>query len=333
MSVRIGINGFGRIGRLVLRAARGRDLEVVGLNDLADARTLAHLLAHDSTHGAFPGEVSSDGDALVVDGKRIPVSAERDPGSLPWSRLGAEIAIEATGRFRDRDAAARHLDAGAERVIITAPATDPDVTIVLGVNHDDYDPDRHRIVSNASCTTNCLAPVARVLHDRFGIEAGWMTTVHAYTNDQSVLDAPHKDLRRARSAAVSMIPTTTGAARALGLVLPELAGRLDGYALRVPIPDVSAVDLSVELGQACSAGEINEALRAAADGPMRGILAVSEAPLVSVDFLGSTHSSIVDAEYTRVIRDRFAKVLAWYDNEVGYATRVVELALHMASQS
>lgn len=332
MSVRIAINGFGRIGRLVLRATRGRDVEVVGVNDLADAGTLAHLLAHDSTHGAFPGEVRAEGDALLVDGRQIPLSAERDPASLPWARLGVDIAIEATGRFRSRDDAARHLDAGAERVIITAPATDPDVTVVLGVNHDDYDPDRHRIVSNASCTTNCLAPVAKVLHDRFGIEAGWMTTVHAYTNDQSVLDAPHKDLRRARSAAVSMIPTTTGAARAIGLVLPELAGRLDGYALRVPTPDVSVVDLSVQLGQACSAAEINEALRSAAEGPMRGILAVSEEPLVSVDFVGNPHSSIVDAEYTRVIGERFAKVLAWYDNEFGYATRVVDLALHMAAQ-
>jgi glyceraldehyde 3-phosphate dehydrogenase len=329
MSVRLGINGFGRIGRLVFRAARGKDVQVVGINDLTDAKTLAHLLKWDSVHGPFAGEVEADGDALVVDGKRIPVTAEKDPAALPWKKLGAQIVVESTGIFTKRDGAARHLAAGAERVLISAPATDPDVTIVLGVNTEAYDPAKHRIVSNASCTTNCLAPVAKVLHERFGIEAGWMTTIHAYTNDQVILDFPHKDLRRARAAAQSMIPTSTGAAKAIGLVLPELKGRLDGFAIRVPTTDVSVVDLSVQLSRETSADGINAAMREAAAGALKGILAVSDEPLVSIDFQGNPHSSILDSEYTKVMGGRFAKLLSWYDNEWGYSSRCVDLALLM----
>ena len=329
MAVRVGINGFGRIGRLAFRAAHGRDLEVVGINDLTDARTLAHLLKYDSVHGIFAAEVETDGDAIVVDGKQIPITAERDPAALPWKQRGAAIVIESTGRFTSRADAAKHLDAGAERVVITAPAKDPDVTIVLGVNTDAYDPAAHRIVSNASCTTNCLAPVAKVLHDNWGIEAGWMTTIHAYTNDQVILDFPHKDLRRARAAGQSIIPTSTGAAKAIGLVLPDLRGRLDGFAMRVPTADVSVVDLSLKLGADTDAAAINAAMRAAAAGPLKGILAVCDEPLVSIDFQGNPHSSILDAEYTKVMDGRFAKVLSWYDNEWGYSCRVVDLALLM----
>ncbi len=331
MTVRVGINGFGRIGRLVLRAARDRDIEVVGINDLADARTLAHLFKWDSVHGPFPGEVEAANDGLVVDGKKIPVLAEREPQKLPWKSLGARLAIESTGVFTAREDAEKHLAAGAERVLITAPAKNPDVTLVLGVNDDAYDPAKHRIVSNASCTTNCLAPVAKVLHDRFGIEQGWMTTIHAYTNDQVTLDFPHKDLRRARAAAVSMIPTSTGAARAIGLVMPELEGRLDGFAMRVPTFDVSVVDLSVLLAKDADADAINAAMREAAGGPMRGILQVCDEPLVSIDFRGNAHSSILDAQSTKVMGRRFAKVLSWYDNEWGYSTRVVDLALRLGS--
>jgi glyceraldehyde 3-phosphate dehydrogenase len=331
MAVRVGINGFGRIGRLAFRAARGKDIDVVGINDLTDAKTLAHLLKWDSVHGRYPGEVEAADQALVVDGRTIPVSSERDPAKLPWRRLGAQVVIESTGHFTRRDDAAKHLAAGAERVIISAPATDPDVTVVLGVNSDDYDPARHRIVSNASCTTNCLAPVAKVLHDEFGIESGWMTTIHAYTNDQVTLDFPHKDLRRARAAAVSMIPTSTGAARAIGLVLPALKGRLDGYAMRVPTFDVSVVDLSVRLSRATDAEAINEAMRRAARGPLKGILEVCEEPLVSIDFRGNPHSSILDAPSTRVMDQRFAKLLSWYDNEWGYSARVADLALRMGA--
>jgi glyceraldehyde 3-phosphate dehydrogenase len=312
----VGINGFGRIGRLVFRAALGRDLDVVGINDLADARTLAHLLKWDSIHGRFPGEVEAAEDGIVVDGKRIPVTAERDPADLPWREFGARLVIE-------------HLEAGAERVIISAPAKDPDITIVLGVNNDAYDPERHRIVSNASCTTNCLAPPAKILHDSFGLESGWMTTIHAYTNDQVTLDSPHRDLRRARAAGVSMIPTSTGAARAIGLVLPELQGRFDGYAMRVPTANVSVVDLSVKLKTSTSAEEINAAMREAAEGPLKGILEYCEEPLVSIDFLGNPHSSILDAQNTRVLDGDFAKLLIWYDNEWGYSNRLVELALVM----
>jgi glyceraldehyde 3-phosphate dehydrogenase len=329
MAVRVGINGFGRIGRLAFRAARGKDLEVVGLNDLTDAKTLAHLLKWDSVHGRFPGEVEAEQDAIVVDGKRIPVTAERDPAKLPWKQLGAKLVIESTGHFTDRAGAAKHLEAGAERVIISAPATDPDVTIVLGVNSDAYDPARHRIVSNASCTTNCLAPVAKVLNDAFGLDSGWMTTIHAYTNDQVILDFPHKDLRRARAGAVSMIPTSTGAAKAIGLVLPELKGKLDGYAMRVPTSDVSIVDLTARLRKSTDAEAINAAMRKAAAGPLKGILQVCEEPLVSIDFRGNPHSSILDALSTKVMDGSFVKVLSWYDNEWGYSMRVVDLALHM----
>jgi glyceraldehyde 3-phosphate dehydrogenase len=326
MGIPVGINGFGRIGRLVLRAARGSDLDFVGINDLTDARTLAHLLKYDSVHRHYPGQVEASGDAIVVDGRRIPVLAEKDPARLPWKKLGAKIVIESTGRFTSKQDAGRHLEAGAERVIISAPATDPDVTIVLGVNQQAYDPAKHRIVSNASCTTNCLGPIAKVLHDEFGIESGWMTTIHAYTNDQVTLDFPHKDLRRARAAGLSMIPTSTGAARAIGLVLPELKGRLDGYAMRVPTSDVSVVDLSVRLRRATDANAINAAMRRAAEGPLKGILQYCEEPLVSVDFLGNPHSSILDAESTKVMDGSFAKLLAWYDNEWGYSCRVVDLA-------
>jgi glyceraldehyde 3-phosphate dehydrogenase len=326
MGIPVGINGFGRIGRLVLRAARGTELDFVGVNDLTDARTLAHLLKYDSLHGRYPGQVEAAGDAIVVDGRRIPVLSEREPAKLPWRRLGARIVIESTGRFTSREAAARHLEAGAERVIVSAPAADPDVTLVLGVNESAYDPDRHRVVSNASCTTNCLAPIAKVLHEEFGIENGWMTTIHAYTNDQVTLDFPHRDLRRARAAALSMIPTSTGAARAIGLVLPELEGRLDGYAMRVPTADVSVVDLSVRLRRKTGADAINAAMRRAAEGALKGILQYCDEPLVSVDFLGNPHSAILDAQSTRVMDGNFAKVLAWYDNEWGYSCRVADLA-------
>jgi glyceraldehyde 3-phosphate dehydrogenase (phosphorylating) len=326
MAIRVGINGFGRIGRLVFRAARGQDLEIVGINDLTDAKTLAHLLKYDSIHGRFPGEVEAADGAVVVDGVRIPVTAERDPAKLPWGKLGAKIVIESTGIFADREGASKHLAAGAERVIISAPAKDPDVTIVLGVNGDDYDPAKHKIISNASCTTNCLAPIAKVLHDEFGIASAWMTTIHAYTNDQVTLDFPHKDLRRARAAAVSMIPTSTGAARAIGLVLPELKGKLDGYAMRVPTSDVSVVDLSVKLQKSTDAEAINAAMKSAADGPLKGILQYCDEPLVSIDFLGNPHSSILDALSTKVMDGNFAKVLSWYDNEWGYSNRVVDLA-------
>ena len=329
MSIRVGINGFGRIGRLVFRAAQGKNIEIVGINDLTDAATLAHLLKYDSIHGRYRGEVKAAEGAIVVDGRRIPVSAERDPAKLPWKQLGAQIVIESTGHCTDRAGAGKHLEAGAERVIISAPAKDPDATIVLGVNDSDYKPGTHKIVSNASCTTNCLAPVAKVLDETFGIENGWMTTIHAYTNDQVTLDFPHKDLRRARAAAVSMIPTSTGAAKAIGEVLPSLKGRLDGYAMRVPTSDVSVVDLSVKLKKKTDAESINAAMKAAADGPLKGILQYCDEPLVSVDFLGNPHSSILDALSTKVMDGTFAKVLSWYDNEWGYSNRVVDLVLLM----
>ncbi len=329
MAIRVGINGFGRIVRLFCRATGGKDIEIVGINDLTDPRTLAHLLKYDSIHGLCPQDVKPAEDGILIDGRKIPVTAERDPAKLPWADLGARIVIESTGHFADREGASKHLEAGAERVIISAPAKDPDVTIVLGVNTDAYDPDRHRIVSNASCTTNCLGPVAKVLHDEFGIQNAWMTTIHAYTNDQVTLDFPHKDLRRARAAAVSMIPTSTGAARAIGLVLPELKGKLDGFAMRVPTADVSVVDLSVNLNKSTSAEAINAAMQRASEGPMKGILQICDEPLVSIDFLGNPHSSILDADSTKVMGGRFAKLLSWYDNEWGYACRVVDLALLM----
>ncbi len=327
MPVKVGINGFGRIGRLAFRAMRDKDVEIVGVNDVVNAKTLAHLLKYDSVHGRYPDPVEADGDNLVVGGKRTPVLAERDPAKLPWKRLGARVAVESTGLFTKRDDAAKHLAAGAERVIITAPATDPDLTVVLGVNDDAYDPARHRIISNASCTTNCLAPVAKVLHDAFGIERGLMVTIHSYTADQRLVDSPHKDFRRARAGAVSMIPTSTGAARAIGLVMPELKGKLDGYARRVPTPDVSVVDLSVQLRSKTDADAINAAIREAAQGRLKGILEYMDEPLVSIDFVGNQHSSIFDAPSTRVIDGNFAKVVAWYDNEMGYATRVADLAV------
>jgi glyceraldehyde 3-phosphate dehydrogenase len=329
MAIRVGINGFGRIGRLALRATRGKDVAVVGINDLTDAGTLAHLLKYDSVHGGYRGEVKGAEDGIVVDGELIPVTAEPDPAKLPWKRLGAQIVIESTGRLTNRDSASKHLEAGAERVIISAPASDPDVTVVLGVNADDYDPEKHRIVSNASCTTNCLAPVAKILHDEFGIERGWMTTIHAFTNDQVTLDAPHKDLRRARAASLSMIPTSTGAARAIGIVMPDLKGRLDGYAMRVPTADVSVVDLSVELGRETDAEAINAAMKRASEGALRGILQYSDEPLVSIDLVGNPHSSILDALNTQVMKGNFAKLLSWYDNEWGYACRLIDLVLLM----
>jgi glyceraldehyde 3-phosphate dehydrogenase len=329
LSLKIGINGFGRIGRLVLRASLDTDVEVVGINDLTDAATLSHLLKYDSVHGRFPAEVEAGKNGVVVGGREIPITQERSPGDIPWFDQGAKIAVECTGRFRDRESAGQHLSAGAERVVISAPASDPDVTIVLGVNDDDYDPANHRIVSNASCTTNCLAPVCKVLNDGWGIEAGWMTTIHAYTNDQSLLDEAHKDPRRARAAALSMIPTSTGAAKAIGLVLPELQGKFDGYAMRVPTADVSVVDLSVRLSRKTDAAAINAAMVEAANGPMRGILQVCDEPLVSIDFCGNPHSSILDAANTRVMDGDFVKLLSWYDNEWGYASRLVDLVQKM----
>jgi glyceraldehyde 3-phosphate dehydrogenase len=327
--VAVGINGFGRIGRLAFRAMADKDIQVVGINDIVEPKILAHLPKWDSVHGQFPGSVSAEKDALVVNGRRIPVSAERDPAKIPWKQWGARIVVESTGLFTAREKAKAHLDAGAERVIISAPAENPDVTLVLGVNDAAYDPAKHVIVSNASCTTNCLAPVAKVLNDTFGIDRGLMVTIHAYTADQNLVDAPHKDLRRARAGALSMIPTSTGAARAIGLVLPELKGKLDGYAMRVPTPDVSVVDLAVQLKKPATDAAINEAIRKAAEGPLRGILQYVEEPLVSADFVGNPHSSIFDAPSTKVLEGSFAKVMAWYDNEMGYASRCADLAIRM----
>ncbi|HSH44785.1 MAG TPA: type I glyceraldehyde-3-phosphate dehydrogenase [Longimicrobiales bacterium] len=334
MATRVAINGFGRIGRNILRSAKksGADLDFVAVNDLTDAETLAHLLRYDSVHGPYPGTVEVSGDGLKVDGDEIQVFAERDPAALPWSDLGVDIVFEATGRFRDRDSASKHLEAGAKKVIITAPAKGEDVTVVMGVNHDDYDPDNHQIISNASCTTNCLAPVVKVFLDAFGFRRGIMTTVHSYTNDQSILDLPHKDLRRARAAAMSIIPTTTGAAKATALVIPEVKGRLDGMAMRVPTPDVSIVDLTVEVEQDVTVEQVNQAFRDAADGPLKGVLAVSDEPLVSIDYTGHPASSILDTESTFVIEDRMVKVLSWYDNEWGYSSRCVDLATFVAER-
>jgi glyceraldehyde 3-phosphate dehydrogenase len=329
MAVAVGINGFGRIGRLAFRAMVDQDIQVVGINDVVEPKVLAHLLKYDSVHGQFRGSVGAEGDALVVNGKRIPVSSERDPAKIPWKKWGARIAVESTGLFTAREKAKAHLDAGAERVIISAPAENPDVTLVLGVNDDAYDASKHHIVSNASCTTNCLAPVAKVVDQAFGIERGLMVTIHAYTADQRLVDSPHKDLRRARAGALSMIPTSTGAARAIGLVLPALKGKLDGYAMRVPTPDVSVVDLAVQLKKPATDAAINEAVRKAAEGPMKGILQYVDEPLVSADFVGNRHSSIFDAPSTKVLEGNFAKLLAWYDNEMGYATRVADLAVFM----
>ena len=330
MGIRVGINGFGRIGRNVMRAAlrdttAGDEVAFVAVNDITSAETLAHLLKYDSVLGNLEEDVAVDGDGLRVGDRRFRVLSERDPANLPWGDLGVDIVVESTGFFTKRDDAARHLAGGAKKVIISAPAKRPDLTVVLGVNDDRYDPTRHHIVSNASCTTNCLAPVAKVLHEQFGLRRGWMTTVHSYTNDQKLLDLPHKDLRRARAAGVSMIPTTTGAAVAVGEVLPELKGKLDGIAMRVPTPNVSVVDLVAQVERAATAEAVNGAFRSAADGPLAGILQLSTEPLVSIDFKGNPHSSIVDASYTKVLEDDFVKVLAWYDNEWGYSSRCIDL--------
>ncbi len=328
MSIRVGINGFGRIGRNIMRAALGnRDIEFVAVNDITNAQTLAHLLKYDSILGNLDASIRATGDSIQIDDRGFKVLSQRDPAELPWKDLGVEIVFESTGLFTTRDAAAKHLAAGAKKVIITAPAKGPDLTIVLGVNDDRYDPGTHHIVSNASCTTNCLAPVAKVLHDRFRIRRGWMTTVHSYTNDQHLLDLPHKDLRRARAAAVSIIPTTTGAALAVGEVLPDLKGRLDGIALRVPTPNVSVVDLVAEVEKKTTADEVNAAFNDASANGLRVILYLSTEELVSVDFRGNPHSSIVDAAYTKVMDGNFVKVLSWYDNEWAYSTRCVDLAM------
>ncbi len=335
MSLRVAINGFGRIGRLVLRAAKqaGRtDMDFVAVNDLTDNKTLAHLLKYDSVHRAYPGTVEPSDAGLVVDGDEMKVFSERDPANLPWKDLGVDVVIEATGVFRDRDGAAKHLEAGAQKVLITAPGKKEDITIVLGVNEDQYEPENHHIISNASCTTNCLAPVVKTVLDFFGIRKALMTTIHAYTNGQVMLDMPHKDLRRGRAAAMSMIPTTTGAARATALVIPELAGKIDGMAIRVPTPDVSLVDLTAVVEKETTAEEVNAALRAAAGGPLEGILHYCEEPLVSVDFTGHSASSIVDSLSTAVMDGNLVKVLAWYDNEWGYSARVVDLARYVGDR-
>ena len=332
MSLKIAINGFGRIGRMVFRAGLSNpEIEFVGINDLTDPATLAHLLKYDSSQGILDAEVSTTDNGLVVNGKNIPIFQEREPAKIPWNNTGAEFVIESTGLFTQKEKATAHLEAGAKKVIISAPAKGPDMTIVMGVNNDKYDPNNHHIVSNASCTTNCLAPVCKVLLDNFGIESGLMTTTHAYTGDQRLLDFPHKDLRRARAAALSMIPTTTGAARAVSLVLPELEGKLNGMAIRVPTPNVSVVDLVAKLTKKASVEEINGALKTAAEGPLKGILAYSELPLVSIDYNGTTLSSNVDGLCTMVIDD-MVKILSWYDNEFGYANRMIDLAIFMANK-
>lgn len=335
MPIRIGINGFGRIGRMTLRAIRKHypnDFDVVAINDLTDAYSNAHLFKYDTTYGTYPGEVKAEENAIIIDGDRIRVFAEKDPGAIPWGDVGADIVIESTGVLTDAQKASAHLKGGAKKVIITAPATNEDITIVLGVNHEAYDPSKHHVISNASCTTNCLAPVAKVLHETFGIEHGIMTTVHAYTNDQRIQDQIHKDLRRARAAAANIIPTSTGAAKAIHLVLPELKGRMHGFALRVPTLTVSIVDLTVTLSREATESAINEAYRAAAEGALKGILGVSDEPLVSSDFRGDERSAIVDLPSTLVMGGRLAKVMAWYDNEWGYSCRVADLAKYIASK-
>ena len=328
MAIRVAINGFGRIGRNVLRSAKqagNTDIDFVAVNDLTSPETLAHLLKYDSVHGRYPGTVEVSESGLVVDGDEIKVFSERDPAALPWSDLGVDVVIESTGIFRDHEGASKHIEAGAKKVIISAPGKNEDITIVLGVNQTNYDPANHHIISNASCTTNCLAPVVKVLSDTFGFRHGLMTTIHAYTNDQRILDLPHTDLRRARAAAVSMIPTTTGAAKATGLVLPEVQGRIDGMAIRVPTADVSLVDLVAELERDVTEDEVNAAFQAAAEGPMAGVLGISHEPLVSIDYTSDPRSSTVDALSTAVMDGRMVKVLSWYDNEWGYSSRVVDL--------
>ena len=333
MAIRVGINGFGRIGRNIMRAALGnQDIDFVAVNDITSNATLAHLLKYDSILGNLSATIEATGDGITIDGDHVKVLSERDPAALPWKALGVDIVFESTGLFTKRDDAAKHLAAGAKKVIVTAPAKGPDVSLVLGVNSEKYDPATHHIISNASCTTNCLAPVAKVLHERFGIRKGWMTTIHSYTNDQKLLDLPHKDLRRARAAALSMIPTTTGAAAAVGEVMPDLKGKLDGISIRVPTPNVSVVDLAALLDRKTSTEEVNQAFKAAADGPLKGILEYCEAPLVSIDFRGNPHSSILDAGYTRVMDGDFVKILAWYDNEWGYSSRCVDLVTFIAAK-
>ena len=335
MPIRVAVNGFGRIGRNVLRAVHasdGSEIEIVALNDLTDNDMLGHLLKYDSVHGAFPGDVTVSADGLEVGGCAIKVFSERDPADLPWGDLGVDIVVESTGFFRSRDQAAKHLDAGAKKVIISAPGKNEDITIVLGVNHDKYDPAEHHVVSNASCTTNCLAPIVKVLIEEFGFRRGLMNTVHAYTNDQALLDVAHSDKRRARAAALSMIPTTTGAAKATALVIPEVEGKLDGMALRVPTPDVSVVDLVAELETETTEEAVNEAFRQAASGPLAGILDLCDDPLVSIDFTGNPHSSIVDGPSTKIIDGGMVKILSWYDNEWGYSQRVADLAAYIGER-
>jgi len=336
MTIRIGINGFGRIGRNVVRAAARmgvKDLEFVAVNDITDIKTLAHLLKYDSVHGRYPGTVEAAAEGIMVDGKLVKVLSERDPAKLPWKALGVDVVLESTGRFTDREQAAAHLTAGAKKVVISAPAKKEDITIVVGVNHEKYDPAKHHVISNASCTTNCLVPVVKVILDRFGFVSGFMTTVHSYTNDQAILDLPHKDLRRARAAALSIIPTTTGAAKATSLVLPEVKGKIDGVSLRVPTPDVSVVALACVVEKATSNDEVNNAFRkAAAQGPLKGIIAVSDEPLVSVDYIGNLASSTVDSLSTNVVSGTLVNVTSWYDNEMGYSARCADLLRYIGAR-
>jgi glyceraldehyde 3-phosphate dehydrogenase len=333
VAIKIGINGFGRIGRMFLRAALAKkELEVIAVNDITDAATLAHLLKYDSVHGALRHEVKAEGGHIFLDGKPLQVLAERDPAKLPWGKLGVQVVVESTGLFTARDKAAMHLSAGAKKVVISAPADGADVTLCLGVNHDTYDPKKHDVISNASCTTNCLAPIAKVLHEKFVIMHGLMTTIHSYTSDQSLQDTPHKDLRRARAAALSMIPTSTGAAKAIGLVLPALQGKLDGLAIRVPTANVSLVDLTAIVEKDADEKSVNSAMKAAAEGPLKGILAYSEAPLVSIDLNGNPHSSIFDAPLTKVSGKRLVKIFSWYDNEWGYSNRLADIAAFVAGK-
>ncbi len=333
MAVNVAINGFGRIGRNIFRASQGnKDIEIVAVNDITDAQTLAHLLKYDSVFGEFPAEVVAGEGKLIVGGKEVKVVAKNDPAELPWKELKVDVVVESTGRFLDKASAGKHLSAGAKKVVISAPAKDPDATFVLGVNEDSYDPAKHQIVSNASCTTNCLAPVVKVIHENFGIVHGLMNTIHSYTNDQKLLDLPHKDLRRARAAALSIIPTTTGAAKAVSLVIPELKGKLDGMSLRVPTPNVSVVDFVAEVSKKTTAADVNAALKQAAQGKLKGILQFEESPLVSIDFKGNPHSSIVDAALTSVLEGSMVKVVAWYDNEWGYSCRLRDLILYMVKK-
>jgi glyceraldehyde 3-phosphate dehydrogenase len=331
MSIKIGINGFGRIGRNLFRASfKDPDFEFVAVNDITDAKTLAHLLKYDSILGGFKEDIKATADAIVVSGKEIKVFAEKDPAKIPWDKLGVTVVVESTGKFKKKEEALWHMRGSVKKIVFSAPATDPDATIVLGVNETTYDPAKHHVLSNASCTTNCLAPVAKVLHEAFGIEKAFMTTIHSYTNDQRILDQPHKDLRRARAAAISQIPTTTGAAKAVGLVLPELKGKIDGISIRVPTPNVSVVDLVALLKQATTDKEVNAAFKKAAEGKLKGILAYTEEPLVSVDFMSNPHSAIVDAEYTKMVDGNLVKVLAWYDNEWGYSCRLRDLIKYIS---